>query len=257
LSGLARSDTIRSLLLMVSLIASSSLRRWPLSLSLSLLSLSLSHTAAAAAANATETPQAAAPAEHTTPTPAESTDGDDAAMLAAAAAGALVHLSCDGDFRMNVAAIRMLASIADLQAFIEQCQQREGAVRTPLVLLQLIALMRQFECMSPLASTSQSELFGRRMDAHGQPSDTAAARIMNARLCPCSIVRPHASHPGVLLFAVYRSLFVLLTRVSSSMERSTRVSTMEDGTTNIKGTSDGGQQQQRPRPYMRCVHSCG
>ena len=100
---------------------------------------------------------------------------------------ALAGLSCNGDFSATVAAIRVHESAARLHSFADECQQQEGVVRTPLVLLQVLALMRQFECSSPLtagaaratdASDDAFQAFGRGLEAHGQTA--------------CQHVRPQA-----------------------------------------------------------------
>lgn len=116
------------------------------------------------------------PAPPTISTPA-ATDADDAAAV-------LAHLSCDGDFRATAVSIRRLdrAAADGLRVFIDQCQQREGVVRTPLELLQLIALTRQYECLSAAdndvapSDLAQSDVFRRGLEAHGQSRSLARVR---------------------------------------------------------------------------------
>lgn len=132
---------------------------------------------------------------HSRPTTTLAVAADPAAASLAAppAATAAVHalnehaplvsvgLSYSNDFPAMVAAIGAEASIERLRSFAEECRQQEGSVRTPLALLQLLTLVRQFECTLVLdvmtaarraattASTSVLETSMRRsMQQHGQ-----------------------------------------------------------------------------------------
>lgn len=103
------------------------------------------------------------------------------ASTVADVAGALVHLSCESDdFATTVAAIRAVDSVARLRAFADQCGHQEGVVRTPLVLLQLLALVRQYECQSHVAGApSERATFGRELEAHGASLRTIMTALLH------------------------------------------------------------------------------
>jgi len=81
-------------------------------------------------------------------------------------------------------------SASQLRALAERYRHREGVVRTPLVLLQVLALSRQFECTRVYPSVEQSaadatagvaavkameaqvDAYGQAMWAHGQCKDS-------------------------------------------------------------------------------------
>lgn len=146
------------------------------------------HTAAAAAEPARVDVAAAAESIHTTAAAAagaaslmhSTQEGGDRSTTETDALSALASLSCEiGDFDRTVAAIRAQDSAARLRAFADACQQKEGVMRTPVVLLQLLALMRQYECLSPITGTvaerAASAELGRGLEAHGSYR-TAARR---------------------------------------------------------------------------------
>jgi 3-oxoacyl-ACP reductase-like protein len=106
-----------------------------------------------------------------------------AAFIASPAPPAAVNASAPNclsyeasNFSTAVAAIRAEESIERLLVIANQCRQAEGTVRTPLVLLQVLALVRQYECSSasPTAVTPSSLAeYGRGMQKHGKQSHIA------------------------------------------------------------------------------------
>ena len=90
-------------------------------------------------------------------------------------------------------------SASQLRAFAERYRHREGVVRTPMVLLQVLALSRQFECTRAYPSVLQSaadatagvaavkameaqvDVYGQAMRAHGQSAAAAPSR----QACVC------------------------------------------------------------------------
>ena len=77
-----------------------------------------------------------------------------------------------------LAAVRTIASgqhsITQLQSFAETCWQREGVVRTPFVLLQVLALTQQFVCSQGMpaqaaaAAAADMDACAKQLQAHGQ-----------------------------------------------------------------------------------------
>ena len=108
-------------------------------------------------------------------------------------------VAIDGGFDILAAVASLTGQSAEqLRAFAERCRHREGVVRTPLVLLQVLALSRQFECTRAYPSVGQSaayataaaaeevkaleaqvDAYGQAMRAHGQ---SAAAQSTSMRL---------------------------------------------------------------------------
>jgi len=111
-------------------------------------------------------PQAAGSAAATASTAAAA-----AAALAAAPTPATAAPQEDADrFISTVRQIASLSSISQLGAHAERWRQKEGTVRSPLVLLQVLALSRQFACMqAPPSTPAKMKDYGRGLKAHGQP----------------------------------------------------------------------------------------
>ena len=101
-----------------------------------------------------------------------------AAALAAAATPATAAPQEDaGRFISTVRQIASLSSISQLGAHAERWRQKEGTVRSPLVLLQVLALSRQFACMqAPPSTPAKMKAYGRGLKAHGQPDAVTAGR---------------------------------------------------------------------------------
>jgi hypothetical protein len=127
--------------------------------------------------------------------PAAVVSPTDDKVATAAVVMSLAGLSCDGDFSATVAAIRVHESAARLHSFADECQQKEGVIRTPLVLLQILALVRQYECSSQLTASGASashDVFGRGLEAHGQTSPTQC-KGQCMRACAHSLSRCRVS----------------------------------------------------------------
>jgi hypothetical protein len=101
--------------------------------------------------------------------------GSAAATASAAAAAAATPATAApqedaGRFISTVRQIASLSSISQLGAHAERWRQKEGTVRSPLVLLQVLALSRQFACMqAPPSTPAKMKAYGRDLKAHGQP----------------------------------------------------------------------------------------
>lgn len=139
--------------------------RWPHGAAASKMERDASAAAAAAVA-AAATPVAAAPAH--------STSGAAAAATATAAASALA-------FAAAVEEIARESSAAQLLLLAQRFGQQEERARTPWVVLQVLALGRQWECMQTAPPTAaQMPAYAKGLQAHGQPP-----MLLNARpACP-------------------------------------------------------------------------
>ena len=137
--------------------------RWPHGAAASKMERDASAAAAAAVA-AAATPVAAAPAH--------STSGAAAAATAAACALA---------FAAAVEEIARESSAAQLLLLAQRFGQREERARTPWMVLQVLALGRQWECMQTAPPTAaQMPAYAKGLQAHGQPP-----MLLNARpACP-------------------------------------------------------------------------
>jgi len=119
-------------------------------------------SAAAPAAAAAALPFPPAPAA-----PQEEEEGEEAA------AGA--------SFLSAVDQIAGLSSAAQLRVHAERWRAEEGHVRTPLVLLQLLALARQFACMRrPPATPAERKTYGIGLKKHGQSTPRMLSRDAGA-----------------------------------------------------------------------------
>jgi len=139
-------------------------------------------SAAAAAVAAAATPVAAAPAH--------STSGA-AAAAAAAASSALA-------FAAAVEEIARESSAAQLLLLAQRFGQQEERARTPWMVLQVLALGRQWECTQTAPpSAAQMPAYAKGLQAHGQPP-----MLLNARpACPpvCPPACPPARLPALAL----------------------------------------------------------
>ena len=210
------------------------------------------HTSAApfvAAAAADELIDATTGTAATDPAPAmHSTHGDDESSTATAdAAGVLASLSCEvGDFHTTVAAIRVHDSAARLRAFADACRQKEGVVRTPMVLLQLLALIRQFECLSPLVGTASvqatSDQFGRDLEAHGSFISCHCLHTAHGLVILAGLLRTDSFLPAAaFVLSSTRSLGVLRERSEASVARSPGVALLSSRAACLDGVRDAGQ----------------
>ena len=142
-------------------------------------------SAAAAAVAAAATPVAAAPAH--------STSG-----AAAAAAAAATTTTSALAFAAAVEEIARESSAAQLQLLAQRFGQQEERARTPWMVLQVLALGRQWECMQTAPPTAaQMPAYAKGLQAHGQPP-----MLLNARpacLPACLPVRLPARLPALAL----------------------------------------------------------
>ena len=162
-------------------------------------------SAAAAAVAAAATPVAAAPAH--------STSG--AAAAAAAAAAATTTTSALA-FAAAVEEIARESSAAQLLLLAQRFGQQEERARTPWMVLQVLALGRQWECMQTAPPTAaQMPAYAKGLQAHGQPPMLLNARP--ARLPAC----PPACLPALALtLALDCLLFLLLVWAFYGREKS-------------------------------------
>ena len=168
--------------------------RWPHGAAASKMERDASAAAAAAVA-AAATPVAAAPAH--------STSG--AAAAATAAASALA-------FAAAVEEIARESSAAQLLLLAQRFGQQEERARTPWMVLQVLALGRQWECMQTAPPTAaQMPAYAKGLQAHGQPP-----MLLNA--CPAC---PPACLPALALtLALDCLLFLLLVWAFYGREKS-------------------------------------
>ena len=144
-------------------------------------------SAAAAAVAAAATPVAAAPAH--------STSG------AAADAAATTTTTSALAFAAAVEEIARESSAAQLLLLAQRFGQQEERARTPWMVLQVLALGRQWECMQTAPpSAAQMPAYAKGLQAHGQPPMLLNARpaclpaCLPARLaaCPPACSRAHS-----------------------------------------------------------------
>ena len=163
--------------------------------------------AAAAAVAAAATPVAAAPAH--------STSGAAAAATAAATAAASALA-----FAAAVEEIARESSAAQLLLLAQRFGQQEERARTPWIVLQVLALGRQWECMQTAPPTAaQMPAYAKGLQAHGQPPTLLNAHP--ARLSACLSARLPACQPALALtLALDCLLFLLLVWAFYGREKS-------------------------------------
>ena len=158
--------------------------RWPHGAAASKMERDASAAAAAAVA-AAATPVAAAPAH--------STSGAAAAAAAAATAAASALA-----FAAAVEEIARESSAAQLLLLAQRFGQQEERARTPWVVLQVLALGRQWECMQTAPPTAaQMPTYAKGLQAHGQPP-----MLLNARPARLPACLPALTHSRARLSAL-------------------------------------------------------